>query len=222
MVRYWLHTGFLTINGQKMSKSLGNFITIREFLNKHSARLLRFFVLKSHYRSPLDYSEKAILQTQNELERIDEFLEKLKTQKSKVKTTTQKSKLKIDKFKNKFEEAMDDDFNTPKAMAVIFELIREVNPMLDKNQITKNEAKQILDFLKSIDKVFGFIFKKEKIKIPNKIRKLVEKREKLRKQKKWEEADRIRKQIEKLGWQVQDTKKGPKIKKIKNAEIVSP
>jgi len=162
------------------------------------------------------------LQSQNELERIDEFLEKLKTQKSKLKTTTQKSKLKIDKFKNKFEKAMDDDFNTPKAIAVIFELIREVNPILDKNQITQKGAKQILDFLKSIDKVFGFIFKKEKIKIPNKIRKLVEKREKLRKQKKWEEADRIRKQIEKLGWQVQDTKKGPKIKKIKNAEIVSP
>jgi len=214
MVKYWLHTGFLTINGQKMSKSLGNFITIREFLNKHSARLLRFFVLKSHYRSPIDYSEKAILQSQNELERIDEFLEKLKTQKSKVKTTTQKSKLKIDKFKNKFEEAMDDDFNTPKAMAVIFELIREVNPMLDKNQITQEEVKQILEFLKFIDEIFGFILKKERVKIPEEIKKLAQKREILRKEKKWEEADKIREEIKKLGYEIQDTAGGTKIKKL--------
>ena len=214
MVKYWLHTGFLTINGQKMSKSLGNFITIREFLNKHSARLLRFFVLKSHYRSPIDYSEKAILQSQNELERIDEFLEKLKTQKSKVKTTTQKSKLKIDKFKNKFEEAMDDDFNTPKAMAVIFELIRDINPMLDKNQITQEEVKQILEFLKFVDEIFGFILKKERVKIPEEIKKLAQKREILRKEKKWEEADKIREEIKKLGYEIQDTAGGTKIKKL--------
>ena len=212
LVKYWLHTGFLTINGQKMSKSLGNFITIKEFLNKHSARLLRFFVLKSHYRSPLDYSEKAILQTQNELERIDEFVEKI--QNAKFKMQNDNPKFKIGKFKNKFEGAMDDDFNTPKAIAVIFELIKEVNPMLDKNQITQKEAKQILDFLNSIDKVFGFIFKKEKIKIPKNIQKLVEKREKLRKQKKWEEADKIRKQVEDLGYEIQDTPSGPKIRKL--------
>ena len=212
LVKYWLHTGFLTINGQKMSKSLGNFITIKEFLNKHSARLLRFFVLKSHYRSPLDYSEKAILQTQNELERIDEFVEKI--QNAKFKMQNDNPKFKIGKFKNKFEGAMDDDFNTPKAIAVIFELIKEVNPMLDKNQITQKEAKQILDFLNSIDKVFGFIFKKEKIRIPKNVQKLVERREKLRQQKKWEEADKIRKQVEDLGYEIQDTPSGPKIRKL--------
>jgi len=212
LVKYWLHTGFLTINGQKMSKSLGNFITIKEFLNKHSARLLRFFVLKSHYRSPLDYSEKAILQTQNELERIDEFVEKI--QNAKFKMQNDNPKFKIGKFKNKFEGAMDDDFNTPKAIAVIFELIKEVNPMLEKNQITQKEAKQVLDFLNSIDKVFGFIFKKEKIRIPKNVQKLVERREKLRQQKKWEEADKIRKQVEDLGYEIQDTPSGPKIRKL--------
>jgi len=212
MVKYWLHTGFLTINGQKMSKSLGNFITIREFLNKHSARLLRFFVLKSHYRSPIDYSEKAILQSQNELERIDEFVEKIQNAKCKIQNFN--SKFKIDKFKNKFEEAMDDDFNTPKAMAVIFELIREVNPMLDKNQITQEEVKQILEFLKFIDEIFGFILKKERVKIPEEIKKLAQKREILRKEKKWEEADKIREEIKKLGYEIQDTAGGTKIKKL--------
>ena len=212
MVRYWLHTGFLTVKGQKMSKSLGNFITIREFLNKHSARVLRYFILKSHYRSPIDYSEKAILQAQNELERIDEFVEKVQNVKLKIKNYS--SKFKIDKFKNEFEGAMDDDFNTPKAIAVIFELIKKVNSMLDKDQITRKETQQILDFLKSIDKVFGFIFKKEKIRIPKNVQKLVEKREKLRKQKKWEEADRIRKEVEDLGYEIQDTPSGPKIRKL--------
>ncbi len=212
MVKYWLHTGFLTIDGQKMSKSLGNFITIREFLNKHSARLLRFFVLKSHYRSPIDYSEKAILQSQNELERVDEFVEKMQNAKFKIQNFN--SKFKIDRFKNKFEEAMDDDFNTPKAMAVIFELIREVNPMLDKNQITQEEVKQILEFLKFIDEIFGFILKKERVKIPEEIKKLAQKREILRKEKKWKEADKIREEIKKLGYEIQDTAGGTKIKKL--------
>ena len=214
LVKYWLHTGFLTINGQKMSKSLGNFITVKDFLKKYSPRILRLFIIKTHYRSPIDYSEKAILQVQNELERIDEFLEKVKSQNSKVKTTTKSSKLRIQKFKKEFEEAMEDDFNTPKAMAVIFELIRETNPLLDQNKIGKETIKEILEFLKSVDKIFGFIFKKEKIKIPPKIQKLVEKREILRKEKKWEEADRVREEIKKLGYEIQDTAAGTKIKKL--------
>jgi len=115
MVKYWLHTGFLTVKGEKMAKSLGNFITIRDFLKNHSLRTLRLFVLKSHYRSPIDYNEKLISQTKKELERIDEFISKLKAQSAKLKTTTQSSKL-IKRTKENFEKAMDDDFNTPKAI----------------------------------------------------------------------------------------------------------
>lgn len=211
LVKYWLHTGFLTINGQKMSKSLGNFITIRDFLKNHSPRTLRFFVLKAHYRSPIDYSENIIDQTEKELERIDEFVEKIKGLKSKLKNCN--SKFRIEKFEKRFEKAMADDFNTPKAIAVIFELIREVNSLLDKKQISKNQVNQVLDFLQSIDKVFGFIFKKEKIKVPKTVEELVKKREELRKQKKWQEADEIRKKIEKMGWKIKDTPIGPKLKK---------
>lgn len=212
LVRYWLHTGFLTISGQKMSKSLGNFITVKDFLQKHPVRVLRYFVLKSHYRSPIDYSEKIIRQAQKELERIDEFVEKM--QNAKFKTQNDSSKSKIDKFKKKFEKAMEDDFNTPRAIAVIFELIREVNPLLGKNQITKKEVKEILEFLNSIDQFFGFIFKKEKIKIPKEVKDLVEKREKLRKEKKWEEADKIREKLKKMGWKVKDTPQGPEVRLV--------
>ncbi|MCD6410598.1 cysteine--tRNA ligase [bacterium] len=214
LVKYWLHTGFLTINGQKMSKSLGNFITVKDFLKKYSPRILRLFIIKTHYRSPIDYSEKAISQVQNEIERIDEFLEKVKSQKSKVKITTKNSKLRIQKFKKEFEGAMEDDFNTPKAMAIIFELIREVNPLLDQGTIDKRAIKEILEFLKSVDEIFGFIFEQKKAKIPKKIKKLAQRRAKLRKEKKWKEADRVREEIKKLGYEIQDTPLGTKIKKL--------
>ncbi len=219
LVKYWLHTGFLTINGQKMSKSLGNFITVKDFLKKYSPRILRLFIIKTHYRSPIDYSEKAISQVQNEIERIDEFVEKMQNAKLKVKNfhsclLAGKSKLKIDKFKNKFEKAMEDDFNTPKAMAIIFELIREVNPLLDQGTIDKRAIKEILEFLKSVDEIFGFIFEQKKAKIPEKIKKLAQRRAKLRKEKKWKEADRVREEIKKLGYEIQDTPLGTKIKKL--------
>ncbi len=219
LVKYWLHTGFLTINGQKMSKSLGNFITVKDFLKKYSPRILRLFIIKTHYRSPIDYSEKAISQVQNEIERIDEFVEKIQNAKLKVKNfhsclLAGKSKLKIDKFKNKFEKAMEDDFNTPKAMAIIFELIREVNPLLDQGTIDKRAIKEILEFLKSVDEIFGFIFEQKKAKIPEKIKKLAQRRAKLRKEKKWKEADRVREEIKKLGYEIQDTPLGTKIKKL--------
>lgn len=213
LVRYWLHTGFLTVRGEKMSKSLGNFITIKNFLKTYPPRILRFLVLKTHYRSPIDYSEKIIEQTEKELERIDEFVNKI--QNAKCKNQKDDLKLNVAKFKKEFEKAMEDDFNTPRAIAVIFELIKAVNPILDKEQLTKDEAKQILQFLESVDQIFGFIFKKEKIKIPKIVQELVKKREKLRKQKKWEEADRIREEIEKMGYEVQDTIEGTKIKRKK-------
>lgn len=205
MVKYWMHTGFLTINNQKMSKSLGNFITIRDFINKHSTRVLRFLILKNHYRSPIDYSENAVLQAKRELERIDEFVDKLN--KSNFPKTPG-----VKAWKSNFDAAMEDDFNTPKAIAVIFELIRQ-----------KNFSKDVLEFLKQIDKFFGFIFwPKDKTclpagreTIPEVVLDLVKHREEYRKQGNWQKADEIRNELMKLGWQIEDTKEGPRLKKIK-------
>ena len=153
MVKYWLHAGLLTVKGRKMAKSLGNFITIKDFLKKYSARILRFFILKTHYRSPIDYDEKAILQTNKELERIDEFVTKLKTQSAKRKTTTKNLKLIksfILKTQKEFETAMKDDFNTPKAMAVIFDLVNKGNSLIAQNKLTPADAGEILKFLRKI------------------------------------------------------------------------
>ncbi len=207
LVKYWVHSGFLTVKGKKMAKSLGNFITIKDFLEDHSTRILRLFVLKTHYRSPIDYSDKEIKQVKKQLARIDEFTDKLKKQE----TRNKKQNLKlVEKTKNKFEKAMNDDFNTPKAMAVIFELISKVN----KGSLAP--PKEILRFLKKVDKVFGFIFSpKKKLKIPEKIKKLIKQREKYRKEKNWRLADEIRKKIKQKGYLLEDTKQGPKIKNIK-------
>jgi len=221
-VKYWLHTGFLTVNGRKMAKSLGNFITVKDFINRHSARLLRFMVLKAHYRSPIDYNEFAVVQAKRELERIDEFVGKLKRCESCPKAPREagyrppgRSHLKLGKFQKQFEAAMEDDFNTPKAMAIIFELINRGNALMAENKLTQTDAKDILQFFKKIDRYFNFIFWPEKKeRFSQEIINLVEKREKYRKKNNWRKADEIRKQIQKLGWRVEDTKTGPKLKKI--------
>jgi len=213
MVRYWLHTGLLTVRGQKMSKSLKNFITIREFLKKYSPRLLRFFVIKNHYRSPIDFEEGKLLQAKKELDKLDEFIEKITKSKFKVKKLT--PQLNIKKYEKNFILAMDDDFNTPKAVGVLFELIRKANCRISKELLTQRETEKILKFLKKVDQIFDFIFLKEpKEKIPKEILTLVKEREKLRKQGDFKKADEIRAKIKEMGYWIEDTKEGPRIKKL--------
>jgi len=203
MVKYWIHTGFLTVNGKKMSKSLGNFITIQDFSKKYSARILRFIFAKSHYRSPADYTENSVAQAKKELAKIDEFVKKLRSFRNR--TSGVKSVSEINKFKNNFEQAMEDDFNTPKAIAVIFDLMKTRGA----------NATDILKFFKKIDRVLGFIFWPTPVeKTPQEIIDLAEEREKQRKENNWQEADQIRNKIKNLGWQIEDTKNGPKLKRL--------
>ncbi|MEK9134815.1 MAG: cysteine--tRNA ligase [Patescibacteria group bacterium] len=211
LVKYWLHTGFLTVDGQKMSKSLGNFITIQDFLKNHSPRLLRFLVIKSHYRSPIDYSEKVISQTKKELERIDEFIDKLLRPNL---HSLKSGRFGLLKFKNAFDNAMNDDFNTSKAIAVIFNLINKGNAIIAQNKLSSSDAKNILGFLKIIDKFFGFIFwQKSENKQPQRLLSLVKQRQKYREQDNWQKADEMREEIKKLGYSIEDTSKGPVIKR---------
>ena len=226
MVKYWLHTGFLTVKGRKMAKSLGNFITIKDFLRRHSARILRLFVLKTHYRSSIDYSEKEIDGVKKQLERINEFLDKIKkvskfprSRKFGQKLISKKQRLAktlVLKTQKEFERAMEDDFNTPKALAVVFNLVKKGNSLISKNRLTPADARDIFKFLRKIDKVFNFIFwgKRVAIKIPSFIKKMVREREKARKSGDWKLADEIRKKIKKIGYWVEDTKKGPEMKKL--------
>lgn len=231
-VKYWMHTGFLTVKGEKMSKSLGNFVTIRDFLASpksapggrrrvnQRARLLRFFVLKTHYRSLIDYSEGILQQSESELGRLDEFVDRLR-EKSEIqnpKSKTNSIRQLADKMQNPklaFDKAMEDDFNTPLAVSILFDLIREGNSLMDAGKLSKADAKTILDFFKQIDEFFGFIFwRRGKQTIPAEIQKLAAEREKYRKQKNWAKADELRKQLEQLGWVVEDTPPSYKLKKL--------
>jgi len=216
MAKYWMHTGFLTINGQKMSKSLNNFITIDHFLKQHSAQELRFWIVKNLWKSPMNYSELVMIEVKSALEKIEEFLSKIKSIKSKN-TTGSKSQTAtlLQHTQKMFWESLSDDFNTPKAFAVIFEFIKEANILLDNYAIDKKNASLISQFFQEINQIFGIInFKKlNHSRIPDQVTQLVQQREHARNNTDWQKADELRIEIEKYGFSVQDSKEGPVIRK---------
>lgn len=210
LVKYWAHTGFLTINGQKMSKSLGNFTTIRDFLKKTSPQVLRMFIFSSHYRSPVDFKESSISEAKSNIEKIQELIFKLKEKKLEKGTFSAE----IEGLKQNFWQALEDDFNTPKAKASLFELVALTNEKISENHLTKTQAKTILEFLKEVNKIFLFLdFKaiKKSPEIPKEIKNLAQQRKAYRQAKDWQKADETRQEIERLGFEIEDTSTGPKI-----------
>jgi cysteinyl-tRNA synthetase len=216
MAKYWMHVGFLTLEGQKMSKSLGNTVTIDAFLKSHSYQYLRFWIAKNLWHSPVDYSETAIIEAKMALEKIEELLRKLKMVTSKVKGVGATKLLKT--AKTDFYKNLADDFNTPKAFAILFEFIKETNKLLDENLVGKKDARQIFEFFEEINTIFDVIdFKKlAKSNVPNEVKELVKVRENYRKNAEWQKADEIRTEIEKYGFLVDDTKDGTVLKKIES------
>jgi len=210
LVRYWMHVGFLTVNGQKMSKSLGNFILITDFLQRCDANYFRFFVAKNLWRSPVDYSESTLIEVKAAVSKVEEFLRKLKGAAGSGKSTQL-----IKKFEKGFYAELADDFNTPKALAVVFDFIKNANKLLDGNSLSKKDADKIYKFFEEINNIFGIIdFKKVKKAAPFQIKKLVKERELARKNQDWQKSDEIRAKIEKQGFTVEDTESGPAIKPL--------
>jgi cysteinyl-tRNA synthetase len=208
-VKYWMHVGFVINKDQKMSKSLGNFKTTHELLKKYSKEVLRFYLLSGHYRSPLDFNEDILKQAEGGVNRLYEFMQKLNL----VGQGTKDYQKDINQKINDFKEAMNDDFNTPKSIAAVFELIKNLNPYLSTNSLNKESVEKVKNFFTLVNNILGII-PQEQEKIPSEILKLIEEREKLRKNKNFKESDRIRAQIENLGYQVEDTNYGPIIKKL--------
>lgn len=207
--KYWIHHGLLTINGQKMSKSLGNFITIKDFIAKyHDADLLKLFFLSAHYSHPIDYTEEKIEESKQALERILTLLKKIDKKGIKAKRINKKKK-EIEEVRNKFIQAMDDDFNTPQGLAAIFELVNLANKNIEDSNFV-SEAKKLLSELSGI---FGLSLKKKNISedISSSIKLLIEKRNIARKKGDFSESDRIRKELEEKGIILEDTKDGKTI-----------
>ncbi len=198
LVRYWLHTGFLNVEGKKMAKSLKNFTTIREALEKYDSKVLRYLFSTVHYRSRIDFSEKSLEQSKNTLDKLNNFLIYVKDKKPIGKE--------LGKFKKEFFKHMDNDLNTPLAFATLFDL---VNYCYKENK----GGKEVVDFLLEIDNIFN-ILKKKKEKISKEILTLVKERELARNEKNYGLADHLREKIKKKGYYVDDTDKGSIIKKL--------
>jgi cysteinyl-tRNA synthetase len=203
--RYWIHHGLLTINGQKMSKSLGNFVTVKDFLDKyHNADLLKLLFLSTHYSHPVDYTPEKICEVKQAMERINILSDKLGRLAAKNRPAPPPEELK--EIRDKFIRAMDDDFNTPQALATIFDLVNIVNKRIDDQDFASCAAV----LLKELTVIFGIGLKKETdLDLPGEnIDALIQERNEARKNKDFKRSDEIRKELEEKGIILEDTKEG--------------
>jgi cysteinyl-tRNA synthetase len=244
--KYWIHIGLLTVNGDKMSKSIGNIINVTDLLKKWDSEVVRFFYAQAHYRSPPDFNEKALKDAKKGLIRIHRLKDKLESLSENIQidelhvkgsNADEKNFIKIiDDFKTEFEKAMDDDFNTPQAVSTIFEFVNKINKFLEIDyELNKSLYRYALDVLINLGniltlfqpslvkseisnnaiskKIKNIILKYEKDVKDKNIEKLLdillEIREKARNKKDWNISDSIRRELDEIGFEIQDTADGP-------------
>lgn len=207
-VNYWLHSEHLVVEGGKMSKSLGNFFGIRDlFETGMTSETIRFILLSAHYRSKVLFSPDKQKEAFKTIRRIGELITRLET------VTDKKSV--VDEFPSDFEKfiaAMDDDLNTPEALAIFFEWIRKTNLALDKGDFSAVEAAKSLNFISGVDEIMKIV--PTEATVPESILALVRQREVARKKKDWQEADDIRDKLLKSGWIIKDTPRGSRVQKV--------
>ena len=218
-VKYWLHAGFLVNKESKMSKSLGNFLTLHEALKNYSPETLRFYFLSAHYRSPLDFSEEILKQAEAATQRISEFknaLENSSTNKENIGNTIDGIPFEtyIDNAKENFFSSLDDDFNTSEAIGCLFGLIRGINSPLRMGALRKEDTDTIMDFMNVIGNLLGIV-SSQAFELPKEVKELIIQRGEAREAKDFASADQLRSQIESLGYQIDDTLYGHLVKKIK-------
>ena len=214
--KYWLHNAFLNIDNRKMSKSLGNFFTVREISEKYDLQVLRFFMLSAHYRSPLNFSAELMEAAKNGLDRIITAVDNLDHLLENAGETSSKDESSIltdiKSYVNKFEEAMDDDFNTADAIAAVFELVKYANSNITSDN-SKAVIKEVNDTIVKLCDVCGIIARPAKEMLAEDIEKLIEERQAARKAKDFARADAIRDELLAKGIILEDTREGVKWKK---------
>ncbi|MDO4299011.1 MAG: cysteine--tRNA ligase [Lachnospiraceae bacterium] len=214
---YWLHNGFLNIDNRKMSKSLGNFFTVREIAEKYDLQVLRFFMLSAHYRSPLNFSAELMESSKNALERIRNAVSNLKyVQDAAVQgeiTDAERAELaKVMEFENSFDEAMDDDFNTADAIAAIFDLVKYANSNVNAEN-TAAFVSAVRDEIIKLCDIMGIIAEEKEELLDAEIEQLIAERQAARKAKNFARADEIRSQLLEQGITLLDTREGVKWKR---------
>ena len=215
--KYWMHNGFLNIDNRKMSKSLGNFFTVREISEKYDLQVLRFFMLSAHYRSPLNFSADLMESARTSLERILTAADNLRflSKNAEEGRITEEEKALLDKadeYVQGFERAMDDDFNTADAIASVFELVKYINTTADGNR-SKEYLDTLYDILFKLTDVLGIIIDKKEEMLDEEIEAMIEKRQAARKERNFALADQIRDELLAKGIILEDTREGVKWKK---------
>ena len=210
--RYWMHNGFLNIDNQKMSKSANNFFTVREIADKYGYEPIRYFMLTAGYRMPLNYTVELIESCKNSLERLYTCRDNLDFAIQHAHGDSDELVAKAEQAKQKFITAMDDDLNTPDALAAIFDFVKEINTLSDgASRAALEQAASVFDELTG---VLGLLYNRKKSDVPADVMALVEERAAAKKAKDWARADAIRAQLTGMGWSVTDTAQGPKVDRL--------
>ena len=218
LARFWIHNGFINIDNEKMSKSKGNFFTIRDILQQVKPEVVRFFMLSAHYRSPINFSYDLMQAAENGLERIETCVENLEFLinsppaegwQPRAQSVVADGVVSLSKYKEKFLAALDDDFNTASAISIIFDLVRDINTIASGAK--KETLQQALDLINELCGILRILPEREKEKIDDEIQKLVDERNKARADKDWAKADEIRNILEQKGITIKDTPQGTQI-----------
>src|SRR6266446_3729846 len=204
-VRYWLHCAHLLVDGQKMSKSLGNFYTLPDVLEKgYTGREIRYALARVHYRAPLNFTWDGMNEARESLGRIDDWLVRLRAA---AKIDNGKIDMQLGR---QFEEALDDDLNISAALGFLFETIRETNRAMDRNELDAASVKAWLNWWERVNSVLALEIESAVV-LPADVAQLAEQRENARREKNWKRSDELRDQILELGWETRDTKDGQKL-----------
>lgn len=215
--RYWLHNGFINIENEKMSKSLGNFFTVRDISRDYDLEIIRFFMLSAHYRNPVNFSREMLEQAKNGLIRLYNAKRDLEhtaenADREDMDREERKKAEELEGYRERFNEAMEDDLNTADALSVIFELVRDINAYI-KQGTSAGFAKWALKFLMEFADVLGLLSKQQG-ELDQEIEDLVAERERARKRKDWALADKIRDDLKQRGIIIEDTPQGVKWKRV--------
>ncbi|MCB1113873.1 MAG: cysteine--tRNA ligase [Chlamydiia bacterium] len=211
-VNHWLHSEHLIVNGKKMSKSLGNFYTLRDLLDKgYTGREVRYMLLHTHYKTQLNFTLEGLDGVRATLGRLKDFVIRVREISG---DKSGESKSVIERAQKDFNEALADDLNISQALAVLFDFVREVNGLIDKGSLGDKDKEAILEALNRFDKVIGVIPLEEEKSAPQELLECLQKREVARKEKNWALADELRDKITTAGWAIEDTPTGARLKKV--------
>ena len=218
---YWVHNGYINVDNRKMSKSLGNFFTVRDVAKEFDYEVIRFFMLSAHYRSPINFSKDLMDAAKSALDRVYTCIESMeffgKTAKDEIALSADEIEYleRLSQYKNKFIKAMDDDLNTADAISVIFEIVADANKFITADNIpSKGTVDKTVEAIRELGGVLGLFNKKDEDGISAEIEELLNQRAEARKNKDWAASDEIRDRLKEMGYAVKDTPQGQQLTKL--------